>query len=124
MLAPRVLPGCASRHAFCEPCIRFWLQLQRDSGLPPTCPIDRRVVKDDERISRDPALEAKITHLEVRCPNYRLGCTARFELGDGTAHLDTCAFRLCNARCGKLNRAKKLRKVTSSAASRAARNAE
>ena len=95
MLAPRVLPGCNGNrsHSFCAPCITFWLQLQRDSGLPPTCPIDRRVVKDGEQITRNPALEEAIARILVRCPNSRLGCSARFELGEGSAHLDVCAFR-------------------------------
>ena len=35
MLAPRVLPGCGGQrsHSFCAPCITFWLQHQKDTGL-------------------------------------------------------------------------------------------
>ena len=95
MLAPRVLSGCGGQrsHSFCAPCITFWLQHQKDMNLAPTCPIDRRVVGKDEVVTRDPALEAAIATLLVCCPNHRLGCTARFELGDGAAHLDVCAYR-------------------------------
>ena len=113
MLAPRVLPGCGGQrsHSFCAPCISFWLQLQRDSGLPPTCPIDRRVVGQDEQIMRDPALEAAIASLLVRCPNHKLGCSARFELGEGAAHLDSCTFRTVQCpQCSKPQSAERLAK--------------
>ena len=111
MLAPRVLPGCGGQrsHSFCAPCITFWLRLQRDSGLPPTCPIDRRVIGKDEVVTRDPAIEAAIARLLVRCPNHRLGCSARFELGEGSAHLDVCAFRTVQCPlCAKPQSAEKL----------------
>ena len=111
MLAPRVLPGCMGQrsHSFCGPCINFWLQLQRDSGLPATCPIDRRVIREDECVTRDYALEAAIARILVRCPNHRLGCTARFELSEGTVHLDTCAYRTVQCpQCGKPQSAERL----------------
>ena len=84
MLAPRRLPGCVVTHTFCAPCISFWLQLQRDSGLSPTCPIDRRVVGAEERPEVDSATEAAVNKLLVRCPNAKLGCTATFCLGETT----------------------------------------
>jgi hypothetical protein len=95
MLQPRVLPGCKGQvsHAFCAPCIAHWLQLQKDGGLPPTCPIDRRVIEPDEQVARSPQLEAAISRLLVQCPNHTLGCTARFELSDGGAHLGPSPIR-------------------------------
>lgn len=78
MLQPRLLPGCSAgggvRHSFCGPCIVFWLQMQRDAGLPPTCPIDRRVVGADEQPAVDAATEAAVRRQRVHCPNRRLGC--------------------------------------------------
>ena len=93
MLAPRRLPGCGATHTFCAPCISFWLQLQRDSGLAPTCPIDRRVVAAEERPEVDSAMEAAVNKLLVRCPNFKLGCTAQFCLGEGVQHLRLCNYR-------------------------------
>ena len=61
MLAPRVLPGCASRHAFCEPCIRFWLQLQREGALP-----DKKLPKPLPTWEDEKALAAETEALRKR----------------------------------------------------------
>lgn len=109
MLAPRKLPGCGAAHTFCAPCISFWLQLQRDAGLAPTCPIDRRVVSAEEKPLIDETIEAAVQKLSVRCPNAKLGCQARFALGEGVSHLQTCSFRTVQCpNCGKPQSAEKL----------------
>ena len=110
MLAPRKLPGCGvGAHTFCAPCIIFWLQLQRDAGLSPSCPIDRRIVGMDEKPEVDVAVEAAVQKLTVRCPNAKLGCQAQFALGEGVGHLRTCLYRTVQCpKCGKPQSAEKL----------------
>ena len=100
LLVPRKLPGCG--HTFCSPCIAFWLSVQKQAGLSPTCPIDRRVVGADEALEVDEDTERAVAALIVRCPNHRLGCTASFPLGDGSIHLSECAWRTVQCpHCGK-----------------------
>ena len=93
MMRPRRLPGCAVPHTFCCECITFWLQQQQQSGGQRTCPIDRRVLPASERPCVDDQIEEVLRRQRVRCPNSSLGCTERFSLEQGTAHLSVCTFR-------------------------------
>ena len=111
MLTPRMLPNCTAHHTFCGDCISFWLQQQRDAGMSPTCPIDRRQLATDERPVIDEQTEAAVQSLKVCCPNRKLGCASIFPLREGVAHLSECAFRTVQCpHCGKPQSAAKLKR--------------
>ena len=108
MLAPRKLPGCGAAHrALCS--VHLILVAAAAGCWAPTCPIDRRVVSAEEKPLIDETIEAAVQKLSVRCPNAKLGCQARFALGEGVSHLQTCSFRTVQCpNCGKPQSAEKL----------------